>query len=697
MDATTKITRNLGGDRLGSGAKNNISLHAYNRSTHDLSRAWRSSMMAGTLVPFMVEVGLPGDTWTINLETLVRTMPAVGPMYGSFKLQLDIFECPIRLYNGLLHNNMTKIGLNMAQVKLPKITLSTRMLNPKLFGYNANQCQIASNSLLNYLGLSGIGSAWWKDNEEEILERKFNAVPLLAYWDIYKNYYANKQEEKGVYIKPTTTEFSNTMLNINMLNNVGNVFTWNFEPRGTAPETTPPASIDVYQAITQDDLHPMPLATTDYWLNYQGVTNIETIQVIIYDSTADETTAYDILDIWPNATNVQGMEQIQLGIPEVQGTRYKVLGFGYSELDEWYQNDIELTTFNLANIDQMRIDILQATGLNNELDIATTDYEPYSVYSEHDANDYLLSKYKACGLGIKTYQSDMFQNWLQTEWIDGVNGINSITAIDTSSGSFTIDALNLANKVYNMLNRIAVSGGSYEDFIESVYTIETARRAESPVYKGGMSAEIVFEEVVSTNTGAETDALGTLAGKGTQAAKRGGHIEIKCDEPSFIMGIVSITPRIDYSQGNKWYLTDLDTLDDLHKPALDGIGFQDLLQEQMAWWGTVYDDVNQEWVRFAAGKIPAWMNYMTSYNETHGDFAEEGKTMYMTLNRRYEMNRDRHNLRIKGIEDLTTYIDPTKYNYAFADTSLAAENFWVQIGIEAIARRVMSAKVIPSL
>ena len=27
-----------------------------------------------------------------------------------------------------------------------------------------------------------------------------NATALLAYWDIYKNYYANKQEEEGVVI-----------------------------------------------------------------------------------------------------------------------------------------------------------------------------------------------------------------------------------------------------------------------------------------------------------------------------------------------------------------------------------------------------------------------------------------------------------------------------------------------------------------
>ena len=51
-------------------------------------------------------------------------------------------------------------------------------------------------------------------------------------------------------------------------------------------------------------------------------------------------------------------------------------------------------------------------------------------------------------------------------------------------------------------------------------------------------------------------------------------------EPGYIMGLMAITPMIDYSQGNDFDLN-LETIDDLHKPALDGIGYQDLIQEQM--------------------------------------------------------------------------------------------------------------------
>ena len=96
-------------------------------------------------------------------------------------------------------------------------------------------------------------------------------------------------------------------------------------------------------------------------------------------------------------------------------------------------------------------------------------------------------------------------------------------------------------------------------------------------------------------------------------------VKIKITEPSFIMGIGSITPRIDYSQGNEFY-NEFITLDDIHKPALDGIGYQDSLNWQRAWW----DDnrlENNNRIEPSVGKTVAWLNYMTNINRTFGNFA----------------------------------------------------------------------------
>ena len=144
-------------------------------------------------------------------------------------------------------------------------------------------------------------------------------------------------------------------------------------------------------------------------------------------------------------------------------------------------------------------------------------------------------------------------------------------------------------------------------------------RCETPMFEGGVSQEIVFQEVIS-NSASENEPLGTLAGRGvTTGRQKGGHIRIKVTEPCYIMSICSITPRIDYGQGNTWD-TYLETMDDWHKPALDGIGYQDSTNGERAWW-TDYYTADPELKRTSAGKIVAWINYMTNVNRTFGNFA----------------------------------------------------------------------------
>ena len=188
----------------------------------------------------------------------------------------------------------------------------------------------------------------------------------------------------------------------------------------------------------------------------------------------------------------------------------------------------------------MREDILMAVKNTTPFTIDSTSIEPYSLPLQK--GDYTPKPYSVLssqeGLLLKTYQSDLFNNWISTEWIDGDTGINSITAIDTSSGSFTIDTLQLSRKVYDMLNRIAVSGGTYDDWLNASYTHERTRGQENPAYQGGLIKELAFQEVIS-NAAATIDAeqqpLGTLAGRGVLTNKhKGGSIKVKIDEPSYV-------------------------------------------------------------------------------------------------------------------------------------------------------------------
>ncbi len=684
------MEKTLGGDRLGSGNKQKVKMKGYERSTHNTSYIWRSTMSSGTLVPFMSEIGLAGDIIDIDLDVDMKTHPTIGPLFGSYKIQLDVFVTPIRLYNAALHMNALNIGLNMAQVKLPQVEI--RGNSPKASEALDNQ-QINSSCIFSYLNMRGLGVA--KETEEGqavTVRRRFNASPWLAYWDIFKNYYSNKQETQAYVIHNNLVVVEGEIQKINVNDDA--------QPPNDINISTDPDAADglVYLRIDRNPTITIEIVPFEEF-------DIDRVKISL---DGELVPAGDIMAQWeanPATNTIVGTgflnpQNIQWG----QETKVRYYTFN-AEIESFTDTKPRLQEFDLENIDTMRKDILQAPQNGVPIIFDQNTIAPYGnalILNAVSGTNYYSAQSGQEGLAVKTYQSDLFNNWVSTEWIDGENGINDITKVQVDEdGAFTIDALNLNNKIYNMLMRIAVGGGTYDDWQESVYDHKGYRKAESPIYLGGLIKELAFQEVVS-NSETQEQPLGTLAGRGVMTGKnKGGKVKVKVDEASYITGIISLTPRIDYSQGNKWDVN-LRTMDDLHKPALDQIGFQDLITDQMAWWDTTIEtyapNAYIEPTYRTAGKQPAWINYMTNVNQIRGNFADQTQQMFMVMNRRYEAeyttNEGNGNYTIK---DLTTYIDPSKFNHIFAYTRLDAQNFWAQIRIGMKARRKMSAKLMPNL
>lgn len=622
------MQKTIGKNTIGDNNKMNVNLKEYNRSTHDLSFKILNTQAPGTLVPLYKRVVLPGDKIELNTDVSILTHPTVGPLFGSFKWQMDYFFVPLRLYNSWLHNNRLTIGLDMSQIKLPIMNITA-----------ADGEEFSHSSLISYLGVKGVGTS----NAAGVnITRKFNAIPYLGYWDIYKNYYANTQETNGLYVS------SGGITGVRYDNN-GKVIT-------SSGIFTVPVMLETGKRL---EWSPSAVATAAVYFIVDGV----------------KTAASSIL----GTTTTVGS---YTGGPILAGYNGKTLeGVDITQ-------GLITASFPLENVDKMR-DAIYASPGNITYDIKTAALAPYNGIGDL-VNGGSVNGRGQRQLALKTYNSDLFNNWIRTAWIEGANGINAISAISTTLGSITMDQLNLSKKVYDMLNRIAVSGGTYNDWIETIYTTDYFQRAEIPVFIGGMSSEVIFQEVINTSA-SEGEPLGTLAGKGRSQGKKGGRVKFKVDEPGYILGISSLTPRVVYSQGNDWDMYSLVTLNDLHKPALDGIGYQDLITEQMHFGSTVVNSTTGFATQKSAGKQPAWLNYMTDVDKAAGNFAEPNNEMFMTLNRRYTIQGGNTGT----IQDLTTYIIPDKFNYAFAQTDLSAMNFWIHVGIKDIERRVISAKQIP--
>lgn len=657
------VVRTLGKNTLGDNDKMKVAMRDYDMSTHDISTICRTSLGVGMLVPFCKILCQKGDIIDINLINKTLSQPTLGPLFGSFKLQHFLFFGGFRLYNSWLHNNRTGIGMKMSDIKLP-------MMHAKTYGTETEaKTNISSSALYKYLG--------WSNSRRKgtsatngVLK---NGVPLLLYLDIFKNFFANTQEKKFYMLKgagEVKLNFAKTYKNIN----------------------------DGIYIIGKNQKTVKITNTTTIQANlilnkYEGFWSSIKVKILESDGGFYEKR---LSQLTTNANSVA------ITLDKVSADPYATILQLFTTKETANYIKTELGKYDLKVLDQIRDVILHKKGNETLILYASNLNETNNGSAElvQMFDDLITSQTNRLGgMLLKTYDSDIFNNWIQTDWIDGVGGITELTSIDITAndGKLTMDALNLQQKVYNMLNRIAVSGGTYRDWLETVYTAgKYLDRPETPVFIGGMTQYIEFDEVISksaTETEYGSQPLGDIAaiGRGGKPINN-GHIHYQCEEPGYIMGLMAITPMIDYSQGNDFDLN-LQTIDDLHKPALDGIGYQDLIQEQMVGETSVYDGAStlNSLKHLAANKTVAWIDYMTNYNRTYGDFAAGEALDFMVLNRRYEVS-DKNT-----INDLTTYIDPQKYIEIFADTSIDSQNFWVQTVVQATRRGNYSAKQIPFL
>lgn len=682
------MKKTLGGDRLRSESKMEVYLPNFGRSSHNIGKIIRTTQACGTIVPYWCQIGLDGTTFYVDITTKVKTLPTTGPVFGSFKHQIDLFVIPIRLYIAALHNNALGVGLNMSKVLLPQFEVYTA--NTSIYENDTNRGQVNPSSLLSYLGIKGFGHS-----ETNQYLRRFPAIFNLAYWDIFKNYYANKQEEKAYVITGVDHIWKSIQIgdgvnwNTTWINNSASMYT-------ASPTSQKPIFIKLE---FEEKISPEEVNEIQFLTNNPNVPTIESNGITkLGDAFVFERTDPEAMGLREPKNPRKATDVYVYQIKKPVKLAYKMSSTAGKNLITMPDNKkIKLTKFTLKNIDDERTSILAAPSssayiVNNTKLPYMAGTAPLELPNHDRSKTYFSSNawFSQAGLAVKTYLSDRFNNWLNTEWIDGTTGgINAITAVDVTDGKLTMDALILQKKIFNMLNRVAITDGTYQAWREATYGIRSATLPESPIFCGGMQSEIAFDEIVS-NAATDEEPLGTLAGRGVATMYKSGRgLKIKCTEPSMIMALGSITPRIDYSQGNKWW-TRLETMDDFHKPTLDAIGFQELITEEAAAWSTELTE-NYKEVFQSLGKQPSWIEYTTDVNETYGEFAAGMPLAFMCLNRVYEESTN------GTISNPSTYIDPTIYNNIFAESRLSSQNFWVQVAFDVTARRVMSAKQIPNL
>jgi hypothetical protein len=160
---------------------NSIKLQRPNKNVFDLSHDVKLSLDMGKLVPTLMLECVPGDTFNISCESLLRLAPMVAPMMHRVDVTMHYFFVPNRILWPDWQDFITGGKNGTSEPEFPYFNSETvndwiETLNPTT--------QIDIRKFLDYVGVPYV------DNAGEAFN--FSAMPFAAYQCIYNEYYRDQ-------------------------------------------------------------------------------------------------------------------------------------------------------------------------------------------------------------------------------------------------------------------------------------------------------------------------------------------------------------------------------------------------------------------------------------------------------------------------------------------------------------------------
>lgn len=166
------------------------------RNKFNLSHDVKLSCDMGQLVPFLCQDVLPGDTWRVNTESLVRFAPLIAPVMHRVNVYTHFFFVPKRLvwygWKDFITGGQMKPGMKEPTTppSYPRIRLHYGRQNESFKRF------VSPCSLSDYLGFPVLPQREMKD----LMEVVFDALPFRAYQLIWNEYYRDQNLEEEVDI-----------------------------------------------------------------------------------------------------------------------------------------------------------------------------------------------------------------------------------------------------------------------------------------------------------------------------------------------------------------------------------------------------------------------------------------------------------------------------------------------------------------
>lgn len=177
-------------------AFNTIQANKLKRAAHDLSHSRKFTMNMGDLVPFFVQDVLPGDTFQLKTETLVRLMPMIAPIYHNVNIYQHFFFVPNRIIWNDWEDFITGGEDGTAKPIFPRFTSKINSV-PNVRG-------LGPGELADYLGVPVRNFPTGSTANLITEENAFSQLPFRAYQLIYNEYYRDQNLENEISISKSS-------------------------------------------------------------------------------------------------------------------------------------------------------------------------------------------------------------------------------------------------------------------------------------------------------------------------------------------------------------------------------------------------------------------------------------------------------------------------------------------------------------
>lgn len=513
------------------------------RSEFPLSSKTDFHLDAGMIVPIKIWETLPNDTFDIDVQYIIKSFPLVVAPFTGYKVRTHWYYCKMSdLWRGA-QTMMTKGNSQNIELTLPTVTFAAISPNFKTNTYSTEKGNYISyttpQSLMAYLGLK---------------PESINIVNETD--DGYNEPYGQCKTSSDEGIALQTGRKTVNALPFMMYQKI-------YRYAYTIPN------------LLQDSKAWYPDDLTDGWRINYNKTNFSR------DGRFHPTRELRQYN-WSNNTLGQILEEDGAPKPspsaEDKSINLKQLRYGLFEEDR----------FTTAIPSTLR-GTNPTISVDGDIEIPEQEITiPSSIVTLE--NNRITGTQETAGgtittpVVLTTYSDSALRDYIKTEATRTTipNRTAEATGLKFSLNQFrTLVSLTVWQE-----RNMRIQAGDYNQFIYAHFKHNPKVDTHEPIYIGGSSDIIYFNDVVQTSQGTAESPLGASAGNGAIQG-RANIGRFTCSDYGYIMGVMIIQPETVYADGmDKLWLRQKQ--EDFYFPEDEGLGMEEIFNYE------IYSDNTEE-------------------------------------------------------------------------------------------------------